>query len=73
MTLPHPYRAERRPKIVMTEADHVRLTRLAEAAASRMPEVSEYLSMPSSNARRSCVAVQLPGKARHHGLDADIP
>lgn len=36
-------RAQRHPKIVMTEADHVRLTRLAEAAAIRMPEVSDYL------------------------------
>ena len=34
MSLPHTVRAERRPKIVMTEADHARLTRLADAAAS---------------------------------------
>ncbi len=35
----------------MTEADHVRLTRLAEAAASRMPEVSDYLSAELERAK----------------------
>jgi regulator of nucleoside diphosphate kinase len=52
MTIPaSDNRNERRPKIVMTEADHVRLTRLAEAAASRMPEVSDYLSAELDRAK----------------------
>ncbi|MDF2813800.1 MAG: nucleoside diphosphate kinase regulator [Microvirga sp.] len=44
-------RTPRRPKIVMMEADHVRLTRLAAAAASRMPEVSDYLSVELERAK----------------------
>ena len=44
-------REQRRPKIVMTEADHARLVRLAEAAAARMPEVAEYLSTELERAR----------------------
>lgn len=34
----------RKPKIVLTDADHARLSRLADAAAERMPEVANYLS-----------------------------
>jgi regulator of nucleoside diphosphate kinase len=44
-------RAERRPKIVMMGADHARLTRLAEAAANRMPDVSDYLQTELERAK----------------------
>lgn len=44
-------RSPSRPRIVMIEADHVRLTRLADAAVSRMPEVSDYLSVELERAK----------------------
>lgn len=46
-----PARTPRRPKIVMLEGDHVRLSRLAEAAATRMPDVSDYLSTELERAK----------------------
>lgn len=43
--------ANRKPKIVLTEADHARLSRLADAAAQRMPEVADYLSAELDRAK----------------------
>ena len=41
----------RKPKIVLTEADYARLSRLADAAAHRMPEVAEYLAAELDRAK----------------------
>ncbi|MBF9232160.1 nucleoside diphosphate kinase regulator [Microvirga alba] len=41
----------RKPKIVLTEADYARLSRLADAAADRMPEVADYLAAELDRAK----------------------
>lgn len=43
--------SNRKPKIVLTEEDYARLSRLADAAADRMPEVADYLATELDRAK----------------------
>ncbi|NIX76999.1 nucleoside diphosphate kinase regulator [Microvirga terricola] len=43
--------SNRKPKIVLTEDDYARLSRLADAATERMPEVADYLATELDRAK----------------------